>query len=456
MRFFKQFHIQVLIRLILMLCFFGSGIYLLYRHLYFSAAGLLIVGLLVIWSLVKYVEELNSEVDIFLSAIRNRDNGVYFDPSRYGKPFSTLFTSFNDIIQIHKTIAIEKEAIFQLMNNTLEKAPFGIIVIPQEACTDMASNYAIEFTNSAVENILHVPRFKYWNRLAAHLPEFAGHVKALQNGGKKFIENFRGSETVLSLETQLIYSEGKPLLIISFQDIKDEMEQKEMEAWNKLINVLTHEILNSITPINSLSYSIKKILDEKGSELDEDDVTDLKLGAATIQKRSDGLMAFVNDYRHVASLPSPVLQPLVISDLLHQVKHLMQPLAEKKSVTLQVEPVHPRYILEADEKLVEQVLINLVTNSIHSLENRSNPLVQLVFVNHQDYYALEVKDNGKGIPAENMDKIFVPFFTTRANGSGVGLTISRNIMKLHNGWIEVDSAENAGSVFRMIFPRKQP
>jgi nitrogen fixation/metabolism regulation signal transduction histidine kinase len=455
MRFFRQFHIQVLIRLVLMLAFVGLGIYLLNRHLYFSAVGVMVVALLFIWSLAKYVHELNSEVDIFLSAIRNRDNGVYFDPARYGKPFSTLFTAFNEIVQMQKSVAIEKEAIFQLMNNTLEKAPFGIMVIPQQACIQPGGEYVIEFANSAVENILQIPRFKYWNRVVEYLPDFAKHVSSLQNGGKKFIENFRGGETVLSLETQLIFSEGKPLLIVSFQDIKDEMEQKEMEAWNKLINVLTHEILNSITPINSLSYSIKKILDEKGRNLDEEDVMDLKLGAATIQKRSDGLMAFVNDYRHVASLPSPVLQPLVIHDLLQQVKHLMQPLAEKKSVLLQVDPIHPRYILEADEKLVEQVLINLVTNSIYALENRPNPFVQVMFVNHQDYLALEIKDNGKGIPAENMDKIFVPFFTTRSNGSGIGLTISRNIMKLHNGWIEVESVENTGSVFRMIFPRKQ-
>lgn len=452
MRFLKLFHIQLLLRITGIVLFLLAAVYLwLHLHLYFSAVGLLAVALLLLWALVRYIEDINSEVALFVTAIKNRDNGIYFDPSKYGKPFSTLFQSFNDIIQTHKNITLEKEAVFQLMNSTLEKAPFGIIVIPQEAVFDQQNRYPVLFANSAVETILQVPRFNNWNSLAEHCAGFAAQVALLANGGKRFIENFRGGEMVLSVETQVIFSEGKPLLIVSFQDIKEEMEQKEMEAWNKLIHVLTHEILNSITPIHSLSYAISQLLSEKGNLLDAEDITDLKLGAATIQKRSDGLMQFVRDYRHVASLPTPVLQPVGINDLLQRVKYLMQPLADKKGIQLLADPIHPRYTLHADEKLIEQVLINLVTNSIHALENRPDPFVQLAFTQNEGIYGIEVKDNGKGIPAEHMDKIFVPFFTTRPTGSGIGLTISRNIMKLHNGWLEVESAENKGSVFRLVF-----
>lgn len=451
MRILKLFHIQLLLRVCGILVFALYALYLwVHLHLYFSAAGVMVVSLLLLWSLVNYISDINDEVSLFITAVKNRDNGIYFDPHKYGKPFSVLFQSFNDIIQTHKTITIEKEAVFQLMNSTLEKAPFGMMVIAQEALFDTVHTYPVLFVNSAVEAILQVPRYNNWNSIAQHSPEFAAQVIKMAQGGKYFMEGFRG-DMALSLETQLIHLEAKPLLIISFQDIKAEMEQKEMEAWNKLLRVLTHEILNSLTPIHSLSFAITQLLQEKGSSLDEEDIDDLKLGAATIQKRSDGLMHFVRDYRHVSSVPAPEIQTVGINDLLQRVQYLMQPLADKKGIQLQAEKIHHRYTLQADEKLIEQVLINLVTNSIHALEDRPNPLVQLIFTQSNNTYIIEVKDNGKGIPAENLDQIFVPFFTTRATGSGIGLTLSRNIMKLHNGWMEVESIENQGSVFKLIF-----
>ncbi|RFM28040.1 sensor histidine kinase [Deminuibacter soli] len=452
MRFLKLFHIQIVLRITgIVVCVLGA-IYLWLTHrLYFSAAGVFILAVVQLWALIRYIEDINSEVALFITAVKNRDNGVYFDTAKYGPPFSLLFSAFNDIIQTHKTITIEKEAVFQLMNSTLEKAPFGMIVIEQQALYDADNRHPVLFINSAVESILRMPLYNSWNSIAKQHPQFAAQVKLLASGGKQIIENFGGTDAVVSLETQLIYVEQKPLLIISFQDIKAEMEQKEMEAWSKLIHVLTHEILNSITPIHSLSFAISQLLNEKGAALDEEDVDDLKLGAATIQKRSDGLMQFVRDYRHVAAVPVPVLETVAVNTLLQQVKYLMQPLADKKQIQLVADTIHPRYAMQADEKLLEQVLINLVTNSIHALDGRPNGLVQLLFTQSQGMYTIEVKDNGKGIPAENMDKIFVPFFTTRPTGSGIGLTLSRNIMKLHNGWIEVESKEGVGTTFRLVF-----
>lgn len=455
MRFIKQFHIQILFRLIGILVAAVAATYLWIDKLYFTSIGIIVIALVFIWSLINYINDINDEVKIFLHAVKNRDNGVFFNPAKYGKPFSTLFDSFNEILSIHRTITIEKEAVFQLMNSTLEKAPFGIIVIPKAALFDDTEKYPLQFINNAVENILQIPRYKYWHRIKEHDPAFAEQVATLANGGKKFVEYNREGLTLLSLETQVIYSREEPLLIISFQNVKSEVEQKEMEAWSKLINVLTHEILNSITPIHSMTYSIKNILDQKGKEIDDESLEDLQLAINTIQKRTNGLMSFVSDYRHVAELPTPVLKPIIVNDLLQRVKYLMEPLANKKSVSLQIDYIHPRYILNIDEHLMEQVLINLVTNSIYACEDRPNSLITVSFHNNEGAYSIKVSDNGKGIPKENIDKIFVPFFTTRSNGSGIGLTITGNIMKLHSGNIEVDSMENIGTTFALRFPKDQ-
>jgi nitrogen fixation/metabolism regulation signal transduction histidine kinase len=456
MLFFRQFHIQLLIRLLgILFGLLATGWLWFGLHLYFTAVGTAILTALLIGNLYSYIQSVNGEISLFISAVRNRDNGAWFNPVKFGKPFSSLFVCFNEILATHRNITIEKEAIFQLMNSVLERAPFGLIVIPQAALTDHSGKHPILFINNAVEEMLQIPRFKYWDRIKDHNPDFAAHIAALASGGKKFIEYSHGAKTLLSIETQLIWSREEPLLIISFQDIRNEVEQKEMEAWNKLINVLTHEILNSITPIHSLAYSIKNILDEKGRKIDEEDLADLQLGATTIQKRTDGLMGFVSDYRHVAELPSPQLQPVIVSELFARVKRLMQPLAGEKSIRLDVVPVHHRYRMNVDENLIEQVLINLITNGIYAAEGRPDPLITISFHNRDGQFSLTVADNGKGIPASNLDKIFVPFFTTRDNGSGIGLTISRNIMKLHHGSIEVSSTEGTGTQFSLLFPNDQ-
>ncbi|HEX8607531.1 MAG TPA: HAMP domain-containing sensor histidine kinase, partial [Pedobacter sp.] len=238
--------------------------------------------------------------------------------------------------------------------------------------------------------------------------------------------------------------------IVSFQNIKDEIEQKESEAWNRLIGVISHEILNSITPISSLSDTVNSMIQNK-SALTFDELEDLKPAIQTIKRRSEGLLDFVKDYRLIAELPTPVLAYHTIGEILRHMKTLMQPFAQEKNISLKVEQTSSKITLNIDLKLIEQALINLVTNSIYALDDVVNGQVEISYRLELNKLYIDVTDNGKGVSPELTEKIFVPFFTTRKNGSGIGLTITRNIMKMHHGNLEVASIPFEKTTFSLVF-----
>ena len=409
------------------------------------------------YGVILYTRRLARDVDNFIEAVKGRDHAVYFSPKKYGRPFVTLFQSFNDIVQMHKTITVEKESVFQLLKSVMERAPFGVITVSRAALEKDAGREPIHFINAAAYRLLQIPEYYYWHRLADHVPDFVMEVREISGGGKRFTEKYiNGSKVLLSLETEVIQLLQEEYLIITFQDIKEEVEQKEMEAWNKLIEVMTHEILNSITPIYTLAGTIKDMMDQKGKELDSEDIEDMRLAAGTIKRRSDGLMNFVQDYRMVAELPTPQPEPYLLAELFTGIRTLMKPLADRQGIVLEVGEVPPRYFVDLDIKLIEQVMINLITNAIYAVKDAWEPRIFLRFRKDDERTYIEVIDNGKGIPRANLDKIFIPFFTTRADGSGIGLSISRNIMKMHRGNLDVYSIEGSETRFTMSFPVAHP
>lgn len=453
MVFFRHFHIQLLLRYLLITLSALSSVWLFaYTHLYVTAGALGLVSLLLMYGVLLYTRRLGRDVDHFIQAIRRRDHAVYFSPGKYGRPFQNLFQSFNEILQVHNSITIEKESVFQLLKSVMERAPFGVITVSRSAVLADEGKDPIHFINAAAYRLLQVAEYYYWHMLAAQVPDFVAEVREIAGGGKRFSEKFiNGSKVLLSLETEVIQLYQDEYLIITFQDIRDEVEQKEMEAWNKLIEVMTHEILNSITPIHTLAGTMKDMMDSKGKNLDVEDIEDMRLAAGTIKKRSDGLMNFVQDYRLVAELPAPQPEPYPVQELFTEIKTLMKPLTDLQGIRLEVGEVPPRFELEMDHKLIEQVLINLITNAIYAVKGATSPRISLRFRKDDEKSCIDVTDNGRGIPRANLDKIFVPFFTTRPDGSGIGLSISRNIMKMHKGNLEVYSVEGKETRFTLIF-----
>jgi two-component system nitrogen regulation sensor histidine kinase NtrY len=418
-------------------------------NLWFTISGIAMLLVAAMVSFYFFINQMNDDIKRFILAVKTQDNTINFKNKVNKGSFPELYKSFDDIIQIHKNIQLEKESMFQLIKTILEQVPVGVIVVKgKELDTNQAE---IVFFNLAATNLLQVPAYKYWHRLKNHIPLFTQEIQSIKEGGKKFIElKIQDKLTQLSTETIPLNLYHTDYIIISFQNIKDEIEQKEAESWNRLIDVISHEIFNSITPISSLSDTVNRMVANKDT-LNAEDLADLRPALLTIKRRSEGLLDFVKDYRLIAELPSPVLENHTIGEILKHIKLLMQPFATGKNVRLLIGETSSKITVKLDLKLIEQALINLITNSIYAVEEVENPVIEINYRLAHNKLFLEVTDNGKGVDSGLTDKVFVPFFTTRKNGSGIGLTITRNIMKMHGGNVELQSTPYEKTVFSLVF-----
>lgn len=449
-----MFYQRFTFRLIFKLIFINLiGLLLAYliinTQLWFTIAGVTCIFLISVFSLYNYINQIREDIKRFINAVKTRDHTLNFRNKSTKGSFPDLYNSFDEIIKTHKDIQLEQDAMFQLIRNILQQVPVGVIVVKETS--NPADTMEIAFFNEAAAALLNVPAYKYWHRLKQHLPLFTAEIENIRKGGKRFLE-LKIQDKLIQLSTEVIPLNlyGSNYLIVSFQNIKDEIEQKEIEAWNRLIGVISHEILNSITPISSLSDTVNSMVAGKES-LNKEDLDDLRPAIQTIKRRSEGLLGFVKDYRLIAELPTPELDSHSIGGILQHIHVLMQPFAAVKKIKLQVSQTSSKISVNVDLKLVEQALINLVTNSIHALDETMEPLIQIDYRLEQNKLFIDVTDNGKGIEADQIEKIFVPFFTTRKNGSGIGLTITRNIMKMHYGSLEVNSIPHEKTTFSLVF-----
>jgi signal transduction histidine kinase len=314
------------------------------------------------------------------------------------------------------------------------------------------------FLNKAACDILQQPNHKYWHRIANNMPWLVKEIKKIANGGKLLVDFGDDIERKqLSMEVIEIQLLNAPYLIIAFQDIRSEIEQKEIEAWHNVIRILAHEMLNSFTPVSSLASTIKSLTESdeghklNAEDLDEEDIHDINVAATTIKRRSDGLLDFVNDYRTISNVPVPIRQPVNVKQFLTEIQFLMSPGAKEAQVELKLLPVPANAIIEIDVKLIEQVMINLINNSIHALQGISHPLISLGCIVEPNKTLVFVSDNGKGIEEKILNQIFIPFYTTKKNGSGIGLSLSKNILKKHGGNLLVSSEVGVKTTFSLIF-----
>lgn len=421
---------------------------------YFTALGVLLLIIIQITLLIQYIFAILDDAYRFSDSLAHGEYSLSFPVKNKSGRLYGLYHSFNLAIAYQNTLSVQKDAAFQLFQTILEKINFGVIVIEGERFEENRRQNIL-FMNDAASALLDAPAYKYWHRLRNHVPHFAQKITPLERGGKIFFElTINKQEVQLTAEVLPVKSALYNYIIISISNIKNEIEQKEIEAWNKLIQVLSHEILNSITPISSLADTLNQFMESHSyNEMTQDEFDDIKLAVHAIKKRADGLMAFVNDYRKMAELPSPLLGTVIVKDMLLHVKGLMMSMLRKSGVQLTIDYPGTRQTIRIDEKLIEQVLINLITNSIYALENTAEPIIKISSRENEHYFFIDVEDNGKGIPPKNLEKIYVPFFTTRDHGSGIGLTICKNIMRLHGGSLYVKSEESAYTLFTLVFKR---
>ena len=353
-----------------------------------------------------------------------------------------------EIIQSYRDVKIEKEAQYQFLQLLVNQIQIGIISV-------MDDN--IILINPVAEKILGVKGIRNWKILEQMSPDI---VTQLKDDGKKLMEvkSPDGSQ-ILSVEVSRLTMIDKVYQLITLQDINSEIEQKEIEAWHKLIRILTHEIMNSVTPIASLSETMQTMLTDKSggqkpSEIIGDGtIKDIRFSLNTIQKRSERLIDFVENYRKLSRVPKPVLQPVYVHTLLLNIENLMREEMARNSIALTTEFENEKLRLQLDPALIEQVLINMLKNSVHALQEKSGKKIRIKTYAEESAVIIEINDNGKGISAKELKEIFVPFFSTKKDGSGIGLSLSKQIMSMHGGRIRVSSVVNEGTSFYLVFKK---
>ena len=454
----KRFTLQVVFRILTILLFCVLFSYVTINKLWFSSLGIGILIILQVVFLIKYVNNTNYSLVKFLNALKNEDFSVYFSPSKKGDSFAKVFEDFNLIIKIFKQNKIEKEAQYKYFKYILEHVNLGIISIKKEDLFNENSSEEILFLNKAASEILRQPQHKYWHRIANHLPWFVEEIKKIVEGGKVLVEFGDEIERKqLSLEVVPLELLDTSYLIITFQDIKSELEQKEIEAWHNVIRILAHEMLNSFTPVSSLASTIKSITeDTKGNiispdSFEKDDLEDINIAASTIKKRSDGLLEFVKDYRTISNVPLPQTSLVNVKKFLSNIHFLMSPITNEHGINLKLLNIPTNAAIEIDSKLIEQVLINLINNSISALKGRENPEINISCSVESNKTVIMVRDNGIGIEEKIINQVFIPFFTTKKNGSGIGLSLSKNILKKHGGNLLISSEPGVRTTFSLVF-----
>ncbi len=398
-----------------------------------------------IYSLIKFVEKTNRDISRFFDSIRYSDFTQNFKSNIKGAAFEELSDSFMKVIDEFKKTRKEKEENYRYLQTIVQHISIGILAYTPDGNVELLNNAAKKLLK--INSLINISDL---NSLSRSLVSSLFKIKT----GEKILEKVVDNNELLQLSIFAAeFKLGtKHIILVSLNNIQSELEEKEMEAWQNLIRVLTHEIMNSITPIISLSSTVNNILENSDEQITAETINDVREAITTILKRSNGLIHFVDSYRSLTRIPAPNFSIIKLAVLFDRLKKLLNEECIKKGIKFSYEIEPSNLELTADQDLIEQVLINLITNSISAVLNIEEPCIQLIGkIDTRGSIKIQVIDNGNGIPENLQEKIFIPFFTTKKEGSGIGLSLSRQIMRIHKGSISVNSIPNKETVFTLRF-----
>ena len=412
----------------------------------------MLTALVIIYQVIdfyRFNKKAQDEVAHFVEAIHYRDFSRNFDVKHAPLELQPLRKGFNEINTTFKVISREKEMQYQYLQKILELVDTGILSYETETGD-------IGWMNESLKKMLGIPYLRTIHSLEKREPVIYREVLVLRSGEHKIVPLIKdNNQSKILLSATAFQTEQKIFKLIAFQNVSVALDETEAEAWKKLLGVMTHEIMNSVAPISSLAETLKRQLDKSKSETQEqrqNSFEDLVLGVETIQRRSEGLLKFAQTYRNLNKITRPNLRTVYIRDLFENLNHLMHPTLQQKGIELDILLKDPELQLEVDTNLIEQVLINLLVNAMEAVKDQAEPVITLsASIQTNNKIILKVSDNGTGIPEELMDKIFIPFFSTKKSGSGIGLSLCKQIMMLHKGNIQVHSIEGEGTAFTLLF-----
>lgn len=441
---YKTFRFQLVLRIVLIILTIVFLFFCVTKTNWIITSSITgIIFFIQIIELINYADKVNRDLSRFLLAIKHRDFSQTFASEGKGKSFNELRDAFNIIIKEFQKISSEKELHHYYLQTIIEHTSIGIIAI--------ANDENVELINQATRELLGINYIKNYQNIERYHPGLTQTLKRIKTGEKEVASiELNGENLQLSIQVSELIMDVKKIKIYSLQNIKSELEEQEIEAWQKLIRVLTHEIMNSVTPITSLTESTISMLEtnrnENNNQLDTETINDIYTGLTTIQKRSKGLLNFVDVYRNLTRIPKPNPVYFKTNEAITNVISLLDAEFKNKNIKLTYSDSSSNTAIFTDKDLLEQVLINLILNAIEALKTTTIPEIKINnYTNENNKTIIEIIDNGNGIDPEIIDKIFIPFYTTKENGSGIGLSLSRQILKQQGGNITVRSEKNKGT-----------
>ncbi len=445
----KSFQINIILRIVLLVaislytgwaCSSGQPVYNI------IAWGVLVVIMVV--SLVWYVNQVNRKITYFFDAVTNEDYTLSFPQHQGDKLLNKLSGNLTRIVNQIEQIHLENQQQEKYFEAMIEHVSVGIMSVNPEGF--------VIHSNSSLKRLLGLKQFTHIRQLQRVDNRLVSLLSTMGTNQEKSIRiNGKSGTVTLLIKSSMFASKNQQLMLISMQDIRKELDEKELDSWLKLIRVLTHEIMNSIAPVTSLSENLCGLYSKNGEPIHIDDVDDSLIqrtivGLKVIREQGEGLTRFVDNYRKLTRLPKPEPTQVVVKYLFEKALLLFKSNAFSERITVSMDLDDDNQTVFADENQISQVLTNLLNNAAEALSESQNGRIVLTSrKNSSGQVELTVCDNGPGVPSDLIDEIFVPFFTTRTNGNGIGLSVSRQILRLNNGTLRVKSIPNKETTFTL-------
>ncbi len=395
-------------------------------------------------SLINYINKTNFELSRFFAALKDEGSSTQLKFNDNKGAFKELASTLNEVADLIGQSRIKSEKSSKYFEFVVEHIPIGILTVNETG--------NIIHTNQALKKLLCLESVNSLGKIKSTIPDLHKELDNINPGDQKVIRlKINNQFTQILVRSTKFKFENDHLKLISFQDVKNELEENELISWQKLIRILTHEIMNSITPISNLTLAINKCLTIDGEpgtieNLDNDQIKDALINTSLIEDRSAGLQEFVEKYRSLTKIQALKISKIELTPLFHKIILLFQDSIDKNNIKIATNTNPEAIMIEADKKLIEQILINLLKNAIESIIHTDHKEIKMIaHVNADKRTEISVVDNGPGIPDEIIDQIFMPFFTTKEQGSGIGLSLARQIMRLHGGSISAQSSETETS-----------
>ena len=430
----------------LALCTGGGAVFFFTKNKLYFASLLAIATLFLVYYTLKYMFKIFKDIDDFVEAVKYRDFSKRYTET--GNKQNHFYRYFNVISDAFIVMGREKEAQQQYLKRILELVNTGILAYDTDTLDTL-------WMNDSFKNMFQIPYVKNINWLKKRHPKLYKELNEIEMGDNRLTTINAGNRTVKMLCNASTFQTGeKTYMLIAFHNISATLEEVESGAWKGLLNVMTHEIMNSIAPVASLADTLKKrmeLMKEEMSLNESSNFEDMESAMETIRRRSEGLLRFADTYRNLSKNIVPEIQPVNLSELLSSIYRLMQPSLEQKGILLEVNTDSSSVVAGIDRNLIEQVIINFITNAAYAVKDKNEPHIILFSGAIEENPYLTVADNGCGISPEIQEKMFIPFFSAKKGGTGIGLSLSREIIKLHNASLQVQTKEGEGSAFTVLF-----